>query len=89
VVLDLDLVCTLDVLLSATTAISDFELLGVGRLLESADEVSSETDDSFEFRRTGQKMSEADLDGMRRTGACLLATESLEAFFAIGCEDRW
>jgi hypothetical protein len=70
-------------LLVVTIAVSDFVALGgSGRWVLIDDVGSSETTaSSLEFRRTGQKMSEADLKGAWRVGARLSTDESLEERF--------
>ena len=78
VVLERDGVGGFGVLLAVATAISDFEPLGSSGRDEGDSPAAIGT--SLEFRRTGQKMSEADLVGARRAGACVSTTESLELF---------
>jgi hypothetical protein len=79
-VLERDGVGGLGVALATITAVSDFELLGgPGRWTLFDEDGSSETiASSLEFRLVGQKMSEADLDGARRVGACVSTAGSLE-----------
>jgi len=60
--------------------VSDLVALGGSGRGVLIDEIGSSetTASSLEFRRTGQKMSEADLEGARRVGAFLSIDESLE-----------